>query len=145
MVREAQSFADKDKKRAEQVEARNKAESLCFEAERLLKELGSKATADERKEIEAKVAGVREELAKKEPSGLKEKADDLTQSIHKLSTRLYQAGREGGTAGSAPPTEEATAEEGTAPEGEEGPKSSGPGKKGAVDADFKVVDDKGSS
>ncbi len=145
MVREAQGFADQDKKRAESVEARNRAESLAYEAERLLKDLGEKVSASEKKEIEEKVTALREELKKSDPSGVREKMDALTQVMHKVSTRLYQGSREGEGStptGTPPEGEGATAEEGPG-EGAD-PKSGGPGKKGAVDADFKVVDEKGT-
>jgi molecular chaperone DnaK len=134
MVREAQSFADKDKQRAEGVEVRNKAESLCFEAERLLKELGSKASDDEKKEISDRVAAVREELGKKDSTEVKAKADALTESIHKLSVRLYQGGKGG--------SDEEPSSGG--PEAPSDTPSDDGGKKGAVDADFKVVDEKGN-
>ncbi|MDE1819507.1 MAG: molecular chaperone DnaK [Euryarchaeota archaeon] len=149
MVREAQSFSDQDKKRAESVEARNKAESLAFEAERLLKDLGEKVTSEERSEIEQKVSALRDELKQKEPTALRQKADELTQAMHKLSTRLYQGARgEGAASGSPPPppaAEEEAGGETAGPSDDGGPKGGGPGKKGAVDADFKVVDDKGTT
>ncbi len=149
MVREAQSFADQDKKRAESVEARNKAESLAFEAERLMKELGEKVTGEERSEIESKVSALRDELKQKEPTALRQKMDELTQSMHKLSARLYQGARggEGGAGGASTGSEEGPAGEPADGGATEEPKGGGgpAGKKGAVDADFKVVDEKGTS
>ena len=133
MVKQAQEFADQDKLKHESVEERNKAESLTYEAERLLKELGDKATAEERTEITEKVEALRKELQAKEPA-LKPKVEELIAAMHKLSTRLYQSSGEGagGTEPETPPppTGEAKAEDPTSSE------------KGPMDADFKVVDDK---
>ncbi len=135
MVREAQEFGERDKQWAETVEFRNRAEGLTYEAERLLKDLGDKVNPDERKEIEERVAAVRKELQQKEPAQLKERVEELTQAMHKLSTRLYQGT---GAGGSPPP------QGGVTPPEEPSSGEGGPSKSGAVDADFKVVDEKGS-
>ena len=100
MVREAQEFGERDKQWAETVEFRNRAEGLTYEAERLLKDLGDKVNPEEKKEIEERVAAVRKELQQKEPAQLKERVEELTQAMHKLSTRLYQGT---GAGGSPPP------------------------------------------
>lgn len=138
MVKQAQEFSDQDKKRAESVEERNKAESLTYEAERLLVDLGDKATAEEKKEITEKVEALRNVLKEKEPSNLKGKVDDLIASMHKLSARLYQQaspqpGASAGPGGEAP--------EAPPPSRPDEPPSGG-NKDGPMDADFKVVNDK---
>jgi molecular chaperone DnaK len=136
MVKQAQDFADQDKKKAEATEERNRTESLTYEAERLLVELGDKATAEERKDIQEKIDAIRSELKEKEPKDLKGKTEQLLSSMHKLSTRLYQGSR---------PEEPQPKQEGTPPPppppSEDKPGPSGDSK-GPVDADFKVVDDK---
>ena len=135
MVRQAQEFGERDKQWAETVEFRNRAEGLTYEAERLLKDLGDKVNPEEKKEIEERVAAVRKELQQKEPAQLKERVEELTQAMHKLSTRLYQGT---GAGGSPPP------QGGVTPPEEPSSGEGGPSKSGAVDADFKVVDEKGS-
>ncbi len=132
MVREAQQFAEQDRQRTEAVELHNRSESLTYEAERLLKDLGEKVQSDERKEIEEKVRALREELKKKDSPDLKAKNEELLAAMHKLSQRLYQQGGAAGGEGSAPP-----------PPQEAAPAEGEPSGKGAVDADFKVVDEKG--
>jgi molecular chaperone DnaK len=140
MVKQAEEFREQDRKWAEEVEAKNRAEALTYEAERLLKELGEKVTAEERRDIEEKVSSLRAELKEKHPTALKSKMDALTQSMHKLSTRLYQGGApEGPTGGSGPTTPPPTEETSTGSAAGESPP------KGAVDADYRVVDEKGSS
>ena len=62
MVRDAESHADEDKKRREEVELRNQAEQLTYQAERTLKDLGDKVSAEDRSEIESQVAALREAL-----------------------------------------------------------------------------------
>ena len=62
MVRDAESHADEDKKRREEVELRNQAEQLTYQAERTLKDLGDKVSAEDRAAVEAQVAALREAL-----------------------------------------------------------------------------------
>ena len=59
MVRDAESHADEDKRRREEVEVRNQADSAAYQAEKTLRDLGDKISADERSEVEAKIADVR--------------------------------------------------------------------------------------
>src|SRR6201984_2759522 len=60
MVRDAQAHAEEDKKRREEVETRNQAEQLTYQAERTLTDLGDKVSAEDRAEVETKVSGLRE-------------------------------------------------------------------------------------
>src|SRR4029450_3358555 len=62
MVRDAESHADEDRKRREEVETRNQAEALAFQAERVLKDLGDKVSSEDKLEVENKVSGLREAL-----------------------------------------------------------------------------------
>src|SRR5207247_2265198 len=62
MVREAQTHAEEDRKRREEVETRNQAEQLTYQAERTLADLGDKVSAEDRNEVETKVTGLREAL-----------------------------------------------------------------------------------
>ena len=138
LVKQSEEFAEADRRRAEGVEERNRAESLTYEAERLLTELGDKATEDERKEIREKIDAVRKELQEKEPKRVKELSEDLVKVMHKVSTRLYQSG--GPT--SPPPESGAPA---PPPAGSEAGNEEPSAGKGPVDADFKVVDEKDAS
>jgi molecular chaperone DnaK len=141
MVKQAQDFADQDKKKQEAIEERNRTESLTYEAERLIVELGDKATAEERKEIQDKITVIRDELKQKEPKDLKGKTEALLASMHKLSTRLYQ----GASRPEEPPQQKQEEQPPTSPPPPTDDKPQGDaGGKGPVDADFKVVDDKES-
>ena len=136
MVKQAEEFADQDKAKQTMVQERNQAESLTYEAEHLLKELGDKVTSEERTEITQKVEALRKELSAKEPS-LKPKVEELLAAMHKLSARLYQTG--GADAGT---TTNAGSAEPTSPPEEEKPDETSSSDKGPMDADFKVVNDK---
>jgi molecular chaperone DnaK len=130
MVRQAEEFAEQDKERAELVTARNQAESLAYEAERLLTDQKDKLDAAEAEGIRDKVKAVRDVVQRKDAtkSDIQSKLDDLTRALHAVAQKLYQSGAppSGPTAESPPP---------------EGPTTeSSSGAPGAVDADFKVVD-----
>ena len=70
MVREAESHADEDKKRREEVELRNQAEQLTYQAERTIKDLGDKVPAEDRATVETQVSG-----AARGAQGLRHRAD----------------------------------------------------------------------
>ncbi len=134
MVRQAEQFANKDRERAEGVEARNRAESLAYEAERLLEEQKAKIPESATSELRGKIGAVREALKSAETpvARVRELTEELVRALHRVSEELYRA----------PPPPPPPAEPGasTAPPPEEPPAN------GPVDADFKVVDDdKGGS
>ncbi|HUZ80535.1 MAG TPA: molecular chaperone DnaK [Thermoplasmata archaeon] len=134
MVREAEQFASKDRERTEGVEARNRAESLAYEAERLLEEQKAKIPESAISDLRGKITTVREALKSAETpvARVRELTEELVRALHKVSQELYQ------TAPPPPPPTESGPS--TAPPAEEPPAN------GPVDADFKVVDDdKGGS
>ncbi|MFL6769563.1 MAG: Hsp70 family protein, partial [Sphingomicrobium sp.] len=127
MVKEAEQFADDDKKRREAAESKNQAESLIHSTEQQLKEHGDKVDESLKGEIEAAVAEARTAVEGGDPEAMKAKTEALAQVAMKLGQAIYektQAAGEEATAQSA----EATAEE--APADEE-----------VVDAEFSEVDD----
>jgi molecular chaperone DnaK len=130
MVHQAEEFAEKDRERAELVTARNQAESLAYEAERLLTDQKEKIDAADAESIRAKVSAVRDVVQKKDAtkSELQSKADELTRALHAVAQKLYQSG-------ASPPPGGAEA-----PHAESSEPSGSGSVPGAVDADFKVVD-----
>jgi molecular chaperone DnaK len=132
MVKQAEEFADKDRERADLITAKNQAESLAYEADRVLADSKEKIDAAEASGIAEKVKAVREVVGRKDATlaDVRARTDELTKALHAVAQRLYQSsGGAGGTttdAGSGP----------TPPPSEESGPSSGP-----VDADYKVVDD----
>ena len=97
MRQEAEKYAEEDRKRKEQVEARNIADTLCYTAERTLKDAGDKVSADLKKEVEEKVKALRSILATASTEDLKQKTEDLSQSLQKVGQAMY------GSAGAHPP------------------------------------------
>ncbi len=134
MVHQAEEFADKDRARADLIHARNQAESLAYEAERVLADQKEKIDAAEADAVRAQVKALRDTLAQKEVpvAELQAKVDELTKALHAIAQKLYAA-----AAPESPPSDGAA---GAPPVGEDG--ASGPSAgAGPVDADFKVVDD----
>jgi molecular chaperone DnaK len=130
MVREAESNAEDDRKRAESVEIKNRAEHLAYQAERALSDAGDKVPADVRSDIETKVKAVRDAISSNDTDAIKKAQDDLSASIQKIGEAVYaqqqaQGGTDttGGDAGAAP-------QEGAA---------SGSSGDDVVDAEFKEV------
>ena len=89
-VKEAEAYAEEDKKRKEEVENRNKAENLVYETEKALKELEGKVSDEEKAEVEAAKEALQSALNANNPEDIKEKMDALTEKFHALSTKLYE-------------------------------------------------------
>ncbi len=130
MVHQAEEFAEKDRERADLITARNQAESLAYEAERVLTDQKEKLSSTETESIREKVKEVRDVVQKKDATKteIQSRADELTKALHAVAQKLYQSTT--GPTGSAPGPE-------TPEEPSSGASSGAPG---AVDADFKVVD-----
>lgn len=131
-VKEAEQFAEEDKKRKEEIEIRNQAETLIYETDKNLKELDGKLSEAEVKDItEAK-----EELSKKLENGtvedIKSAIEKLTEKFHTMSTKLYEAAQQAQTG------------ENVANNSTDGQAGTSQGKDNVVDADYEVVDDKES-
>jgi len=105
MVRDAQEHADEDRKRREEVEARNQAEALSYQAEKTLKDLGDKVSAEDRADAEKKIEELRTALKGSDTAAVTAGATALAEVLSKISTAAYQAssaadGAAGGEAGS---------------------------------------------
>ena len=135
-VKEAQQYAEEDKKRKEEVEIRNKAESLIYETEKSLKELEGKISEDEKTQVTDAKDALQAVLNNGTVDQIKEKTDALTEKFHIISTKLYeqaQAAQQAGAAGMGAQG----AETAGAADGEEDL----PEDDNVVDADYTVVDD----
>jgi molecular chaperone DnaK len=108
MVRDAESHASDDKKRKEEIEERNLADSAAYRAEKSITELGDKLTGDQKSELETKVADIRAALATEDVARIKSAREGLEQAFHKITTEIYQqagAGAAPGAEYSAPEQE----------------------------------------
>jgi len=93
MVREAGEHADEDRRKREEVEARNQAEALTFQAERTLKDLGDKVSAEDRAAVEGKVSDVRNALKTESVDVVKSRATELAEILQRVGTAAYAASR----------------------------------------------------
>jgi molecular chaperone DnaK len=118
MVRDAQDHADEDRRRREEVETRNQAEQLSYQAERTLNDLGDKVSSEDKADVEAKVASLREALKGSDLDAVRSGETALAEALQRVSTAAYQAAASAaGGDGSGPESGEG----GAAPEGEGAP------------------------
>ena len=89
-VREAEKFAEQDKKAKEAVETKNHAEALINQSEKTLKDLGDKVTESEKAEINDAIAKLRETLNGGDTEAIKADTEALNQAFYKLSEKIYQ-------------------------------------------------------
>jgi len=134
MVREASEHADEDRKRREEVEVRNQAEQLTYQAERTLKDLGDKVSSEDKATVENQVSSLREALKGSDMEAISAGAAALAETLQRVSTAAYQAaaseagpnGTDGGAAGAGGQGGESGAEEGEPAGARSGGSSSGP-------------------
>ncbi len=120
MVREAKEHEDEDRQRRDEVETRNQAEALTFQAERTLKDLGDKVSAEDRAETENRISTLREALKGSDIGAVRSGATALAEVLQRVSTAAYQAAAADGGDGAAPGGEAAGEEpSGDTAEGEE--------------------------
>jgi molecular chaperone DnaK len=147
MVREASEHAEEDRKRREEVETRNQAEQLTYQAERTIKDLGDKVSSEDKATVENQVASLREALKGSDIDAINAGATALAETLQRVSTAAYQAaaseaGSNGSSDGSPDGSPEGSEE---APEGEPaGARAggSGPSDSGTddtVEGEFKEV------
>ena len=140
-VKEAEQYAEEDKKRKAEIEERNKAENLVYETEKALKELEGKVSDDEKKEVEDAKEDLKKALEANNPDDIKAKTEALTEKFHTISTKLYeqaaQAQQAAGGAGFDPNMAGAAGAAGAGAAGA----NAGPADDNVVDADYEVVDD----
>jgi molecular chaperone DnaK len=139
MLKQAEEFADQDRARAEAVEARNRAESLTYEAERVLTDSKEKIAESDATDVRAKIAAVRAVLDSKDPAPIKARTEELTQALHKVAQKLYENARSSSDS-DTPPTGGTSEGPGPSEPGPAGTGESPAGPGSPVDADFKVVD-----
>ena len=91
MVRDAAEHAEEDRARREDVETRNQAEALTFQAERTIKDLGDKVSSEDKLEVENSVASLREALKGSDADAIKGGMSALAEILQRVSTAAYQA------------------------------------------------------
>jgi molecular chaperone DnaK len=101
MVQDAEKFAEDDKKRREQAEIRNQADSLVHQAEKQLEENGDKIDAELKGEIETAIAETKTALEGEDGDAIKEKTEKLTELSMKMGQAIYQQQQEAGASDAA--------------------------------------------
>jgi molecular chaperone DnaK len=96
MTRDAESHAEEDKKRREEIELRNRADQAAYAAERMLKDTGDKLGAAEKKEIESAMEAVKTANAGTDAAAIQRALDQLTAAQHKAAESLYRQQSSGG-------------------------------------------------
>ena len=142
MMKDAESHAEEDKKRREEIETRNRADQAVYAAEKFLQEMGDKVPASDKTAVQNAVDGLKKAIADNDVAGMTRAMDLLTQMQHKAAEALYKnAGPQGsggseGSAGSGGPSSEGA-------QGSAGAQGSGVARVRKADViDAEVVDDK---
>ncbi len=125
MVRDAEQNASTDKERRERIDLKNQADSLAYQAEKQMSELGDKVPAADKTKVDGLVKDLRDAIASEDFDKIKTMTTDLQQALYGITTNLYQQ-----SGGDAPPTEGG----GGTPPGAGGTTSSGGDD--VIDADF---------
>jgi molecular chaperone DnaK len=112
---DAEAHAEEDRRRREEIELRNQADSLAYTAEKALRESADKVPADVKTEVEAKVKAVRDALAGPDAEAVRRAIAELGESMQKIGAAMYgeAAGAAAPGADGEQPSEEAKPEEGT--------------------------------
>lgn len=125
-VKEAEQYAEEDKKRREEIDVKNEAENMCYAVEKLIKENDGKIEASDKENLEGKIKTLKETIGKNDVSLIKKDMEDLQKAMFEVSTKLYQK--------SAP--EQQTGEQGQGTQNQTGSE----GAENVYDADYKDVD-----
>ena len=127
-VKDAEAHAEEDKKKKEEIEVKNNAESLIYNSEKTLKDLGDKVSSEEKAKVETEIDNTKKALETNDTEKIKEATEKLTKVFYDMSEQLYKNANPNGAQGTdANAAETGTSENGTA--GDNG---------NVYDADYKV-------
>jgi molecular chaperone DnaK len=121
MVNEAERNSAADKEKRDRIEAKNQADSLAYQAEKQIKDLGDKVPEADKTKIEGLVKTLRESIAKDDHEAIAAQTEELKQALYALSSSVYQQGGAEAPTGAAP---------------EDGTKDAASGDDDVIDADF---------
>jgi molecular chaperone DnaK len=100
MMRDAESHAEDDKKRREEIETRNRADQAIYQAEKTMQDMGDKLAASDKSALESAIEGLKSAMTANDTAGMNRAMETLTQAQHKAAEALYrQAGATGGAPG----------------------------------------------
>ncbi|MFP4169828.1 MAG: molecular chaperone DnaK [Methanomassiliicoccales archaeon] len=125
MVKQAEQYAEEDKKRREKVEIQNQADSMIYTTEKTLEELGDKISQEERNNIESARDDLKSAMQSDDAEQIKQKTEALSKAVQQVSSRIYQEAAQQAQQQQSQQSEQSQS-------GDEGD---------YVDADYKIVDD----
>ncbi|RPF43169.1 molecular chaperone DnaK [Hydrogenoanaerobacterium saccharovorans] len=125
-VKDAEAFAAEDKKRREEIDVRNGADQMVYQSEKTITDLGDKIAADDKTDLEAKIAALKEALKGTDVEAIKAKQEELQKKFYEVSSKVYEKTQAAGEA--APGADTANA-------------GSAPNDGDYVDADYKDAED----
>ena len=128
MVKDAEANAETDKKKREEVDVKNQADSLVFQVEKNIKEHGDKISPEDKSKIEADLKDLKEALEKNEIETIKQKTQELTQSSMKMGEAMYKDQQSSEAPGAEQPKQEDNTSETKSDDD-------------VIDADYEEVDD----
>ena len=128
-IKEAEQYAEEDKKKKEEVEVKNQAEGMLFETEKQMNELGDKVTADEKSKVDAAREDLKKAVEANDVEDIKAKIEALTQAFYQISSRIYQEAQHAQASAA-----------GSGEQAQDSAQSAGPNGN-TVDADYEVVDE----
>ncbi len=127
-VREAEQFAENDRKMREEVENKNAADSVAYQSEKMLKDLEGKIDPADKSDIEAKIASLRKAITDNDQSAIKSQREALEQKVYEVSSKLYS--QQGGAQGAEGGYQQSSGSDTSGRNGDDN----------VVDADFTEVD-----
>ena len=128
-IKEAEQYAEEDKKKKEEVEVKNQAEGMLFETEKQMNELGDKVTADEKSKVDVAREDLKKAVEANDVEDIKAKIETLTQAFYPISSRIYQEAQQAQASAA-----------GSGEQAQDSVQSAGPNGN-TVDADYEVVDE----
>ncbi|NMB33085.1 MAG: molecular chaperone DnaK [Clostridium sp.] len=125
-IKEAEKHAEEDSKRKESVEIRNNADTMVFQSEKTLKDLGDKVSSEDKSKVETEIEKVKEALKGTDNEAIKAATESLQKAFYDISAKVYQPGEQAGESTGDNPEANAEADA---------------GQENVYDADYKVVED----
>ena len=95
-VKEAEQYAEQDKKHREEIDTRNAADQMVYQSEKTIKDLGDKLSADDKSGLEAKIGDLKEALKGENIEDIKAKQKALEEKFYEVSAKVYQQANQGG-------------------------------------------------
>ncbi len=142
MVKEAEKFAEEDKKKKEEIETLNQANSVVYQTEKALKDYGDKVTADEKSKVEKELTVLRDAIKDKDVAKIQSAVEAVQKASHKIAEEMYKASaaQQAGAGAAAGAGAQDNRDDHASGEPEQ--QAGQGGADDVIDADFKVKDDK---